>query len=140
MCEVADWTIMIFLTIAGGIDLKKQEIPLILLLKMGICIGLFRILIVDLSCKEMISGLLIGVAFLGVGKLTKEAIGYGDGWIILLLGFYKGGFVLLQIVLTASMAAAVVSGIYCIWNGWKKRHTIPFVPFLAVAYLGVVLL
>lgn len=140
MCEVADWVIMCFLVIAGGIDIKRKEIPLVLLLKMGISIGLFRILFTKLSLQEMVSGLIIGVLFFGIGKVTQEAIGYGDCWIILLLGFYKGGFLLLQIVLTASIAAAVVSLIYCVWKGWEKKHAIPFVPFLAAAYLGVVLL
>ncbi len=140
MCEVADWIIMIFLVVAGVIDWKTRQIPLVLLIKMGLCVLLFRLLFVDIALKATIGGIIIGILFFVMAKVTKEAIGYGDCWIILMLGFYCGGFEIIQIVLLASLGTAIVSIVYCMRNGWERKYEIPFVPFMAAAYMGVVLL
>lgn len=140
MCKIADGIIMIFLGLAGIIDWKTKQIPLLVLIKMGLCILLFRLLIVDVSLKETICGIVIGLLFFIMGRVTKEAIGYGDCWVIFMLGVYCGGFKVIQIVLTASLGSAIVSIIYCIRNGWKRKYEIPFMPFMAAAYMGVVLL
>ncbi len=140
MREVTDWILLFFLVIAGIIDLKKKEVPCVLILKMGICIFLFRILWVDVTVSATVGGILIGLFFFFAGKITGEAIGYGDCWMILLLGIYRGGFVVLQIVLVASMASAIFALGYCMYSGWKRKYAIPFVPFLTAAYLGVVIL
>lgn len=139
MCKITDGIIMIFLVLAGMIDWKTKQIPLLLLIKMGLCILLFRLLIVDVSVKATVGGIVIGLLFFAMARVTKEAIGYGDCWIILMLGVYCGGFEVIQIVLLASLGTAIVSIIYCIRNGWGREHEIPFIPFMAAAYMGVVL-
>ncbi len=140
MCEIADWIIMLFLLVAGGIDLKRKVVPHMLILKMTICVIISRIFMVEVSLAATVGGVLLGCFFFLTAKVTKEAIGYGDCWIILLLGIYKGGFVTLQIILTASMISALAALGCLVRSGWKQKYVIPFVPFLAAAYLGVVIL
>ena len=82
-------------------------------------------------------GIGIGILFFIVSKVTKEAIGYGDSWLILLLGLYLGASKVLQLLFAASLGAAVVSLFYLWKYHWKRNATLPFVPFLVLAYLGV---
>lgn len=140
MCEIADWIVFGFMALAGILDLKTRQVPLLLLIKMGLSILLLRILVVHVSIGAMVGGIAIGIFFFGLSKITKEAVGYGDCILILLLGIYCGGFYLLQIVLFASIGSAVASLFYCAKRGWKRKQEIPFVPFLTVAYIGVMLL
>lgn len=140
MCQIADWIMMGFLTVAGWIDFRKKEVPVLLLIKMGLFSILFRMLLVESTMWGTISGIAIGIFFCLMSKLTRESIGYGDSIMIFILGIYLGGIKSLQVVLIASLGASLFSLIFCIKSGWKRKTTIPFIPFLAAAYLGVVLI
>ena len=85
-------------------------------------------------------GVAVGLLFFGISKVTKEAVGYGDSWLVTILGMYLGGRRLLEVILTATVLAGIFSLIFCVFQGWDRKRSIPFVPFLTVAYLGVVLL
>lgn len=87
-----------------------------------------------------IGGLLIGILFWLVSKITKEAIGYGDSWVITLLGMYLGGRDLIRLLFTASFLAAIVSLIWMWKQGWKREGSLPFVPFLTIGLMEVIFL
>jgi prepilin signal peptidase PulO-like enzyme (type II secretory pathway) len=76
--------------------------------------------------------------FFFISKFTKEAIGYGDSWLILILGIYLGSFEVLQVLFWATILAAIVALFLLCKKRCKRNITIPFVPYLAVAFLGVV--
>lgn len=82
----------------------------------------------------------MGVVFLAVGWITKEAIGYGDGWGLVILGIIKGGQELIPVV----FGAFLLSGIYGLWKlivvRASRYETMPFYPFLLAASVGVSLL
>ena len=42
-------------------------------------------------------GVLIGIVFWLISKYSNETIGYGDSWIISLMGIYLGGICMLDI-------------------------------------------
>lgn len=138
MCEIADWVILILLTLCAVHDWKKREIPLVLLVIMSIGVSVF---VICCHTEPLLSrgiGAFLGIGFFLVSKCTKEAVGYGDSWLILLIGIYLGGLRALQVLFLASVAAGIGS-LFCLWkNHWNRNVTIPFVPFMAVAYLGVI--
>lgn len=138
MCKIADWSVFILLVIAGVIDWKKREIPVWLLVLKSVIILFFALLCEDVSIWYRLSGGLLGAAFFLVSKFTKEAIGYGDSWLILLLGVHLGIFKVLQLLFAASLMAAVFAVFYLWKRKWKRSATLPFVPFLAIAYIGVI--
>lgn len=140
MCEVVKWIEILFLTVISVWDIRKKEIPFIALLMMSGVMILARIFLIDESIVSTLGGILVGILFFAMSKCTGESIGYGDSWIILLLGIYLGGKKIVELVLIASFVACVFSLICCAKNGWKRKQTIPFVPFLTIAYLGVVML
>lgn len=137
MREVINQLVFILLAFGAGWDVKKREIPVIL-------IGIIGVIIILGMVKEgqmwtKIGGAAIGGVFLAISRLTKEAIGYGDSWIILLLGLHLGIWDVLILLLWASVLAGVCSLFFLWLKKWKRTASIPFIPFIAISYLGVIL-
>lgn len=140
MCQIADWMVLALLVACAICDWKWREIPLYLLIVMSVDVLILAIGCGGLRLGLRLGGALVGVLFFLIGKCTKEAIGYGDSWLMLLLGVYLGAMQLLQLLLIASVVAGIMS-LFFLWKKrWKKTVAIPFVPFLVVGYLGVVFL
>lgn len=72
--------------------------------------------------------LLPGLLALALGKIGKEQIGYGDGWLLLALGFWLDEQSLYQTVFLGILFC-------CIGACCTRKKELPFVPFLAAAYL-----
>jgi leader peptidase (prepilin peptidase)/N-methyltransferase len=140
MCQIADWMVLALLVACAICDWKWREIPLYLLIVMSVDVLILAIGCGGLRLGLRLGGALVGVLFFLIGKCTKEAIGYGDSWLMLLLGVYLGAMQLLQLLFIASVVAGIMS-LFFLWKKrWKKTVAIPFVPFLVVGYLGVVFL
>lgn len=140
MCKITDWIVCLMLGVCSISDWKKKEIPVIWLVIMSIAIGCFAVLSEAVSIRLRIGGILLGVLFLLISKCTKEAIGYADSWLVLLLGIYVGSLQAISILFAASMLAGIGS-IFCLWkHHWKRSATLPFVPFLTISYLGALFL
>ena len=137
MCEIADGIVFFMLVIAGLMDWKKKELPLWLLIGMSAGILVFALCCKDTSLWYRVAGAALGVLFFLISKVTKEAVGYGDSWLILLLGVHLGISDALQVLFAASLLAALFALLYLWIRRWKRNATLPFVPFLAIAYLGV---
>lgn len=136
MRAIVKGLLLTMLCICGVWDIKKKEVPLVCIVGLGILSVTDTLLAEPKGWWGIISGLLIGVGCLLASRYTKEAIGYGDSWIILELGICLGGMRLLQMLLVASLAAGLF-GLFCLWvKGWKRNTSLPFVPFIALAYLG----
>lgn len=83
---------------------------------------------------------MVGVLFLIISKCTKEAIGYGDSWMILLLGVYLGLWNILWLLSIAFVLSGVMSAFVLRKNKYFSKVSFPFIPFLAVSYAGVMYL
>ena len=140
MCKIADWIVFMMLTVCSIGDCKKKTIPYVMISILGLAIVAFAVLCDGTTPRDRISGALIGVLFLVISKCSKESIGYGDSWIILLLGIHIGALKALGVLSVAAVLAAVVS-LFFLWKcHWKKQATLPFVPFMTISYLGAILL
>ena len=126
------------LLVASWGDWKRKEISVRILLLMTVLASVKAIFFSE-KFLEVMLGLVIGIGFLLISKWTEEQIGYGDSWLILILGLYVGFEKLLILLFTASLGAALFSLIFCVIHKWNRNFTIPFVPFLAAAYVGVML-
>ncbi len=140
MREIANVVILVFLVILAILDWRKKEIPVLLMLFMSVAVVAFTVFCRTESVRSCVAGAGVGLLLFLVSKCTKEAIGYGDSWLILLLGVYLGGLRVVQLMFVASLLSAVCSLFYLWKCHWKRSATIPFVPFLTIAYLGDMLL
>lgn len=138
MCKIVSLLMLLFLGICSFCDCKSKQIPMVYLMLMsGIALG-------TLFCSEgvvlsKLLGAFVGVLFLAVSKVTKEIIGYGDSWTILNLGIWLGGYRLMQVLFWGGFAAGLY-GVFVLWfKKWKRNETIPFVPFLTLGCVGVLL-
>lgn len=138
MCEVVKWLIFAMLGMAGVIDAKKREIPLWLLIAMSVAVGGYTLCSWNTGMGYRLAGVGLGFFFFGVSKVTREAVGYGDSWVILLLGIQLGIMQTLQILFMASILAAVFAVFYLWRQNWDRNITLPFLPFLAISYIGVI--
>ena len=137
MYKIADWVVFILLAIIGIIDARKREIPMRILILMSVVISVSAMFCKNVNVWYRIAGAIFGGAFFIISKVTKEAVGYGDSWMILLLGVHLGIWKALQLLFTASVLAAIFAIFYLWKRRWKRSATLPFAPFLAIAYIGV---
>lgn len=140
MCEIGDWLMLFLLGICGWCDYRERQIPLILLLGMTVAAVLLAIFCPVESLGNRIGGAVLGILFFFVSRFTKQAIGYGDSWLILILGIHLGLSLALQLLLLASFVAGVSSLFLLMRSHWNKSISIPFVPFMVLGYLGVMFL
>lgn len=140
MCKIGDLVIFAFLILCSISDLHSKKIPTVLLVVMSVVVLIFCFILCRKDVLDVTGGIMIGSLLFLVSKYTKEAIGYGDSWLISLLGVHLGGISLLEVAMTAFFLAGMISLAGLVWKHWKKTVTIPFVPFLTIAYLGVIII
>lgn len=140
MCEIGNVLLALVLGAVAYRDWRTKQISCLSLFVMSILVLVLRIVLVEDSIWSTLGGVAVGVAFFLISKCSRESVGYGDCWLILLLGIFLGGRTLMEVVLVATLLASLFSIGFCIIRGWKKKYTIPFAPFLALGYIGVVFL
>lgn len=136
MCRVIDYIIALLLIVLAYKDWKTKRVSVWLLGVITVVAIVACIFLVTTSAWNTLGGVAIGILLFGISKWSGEAIGYGDSWLILSLGIYLGGMKLLQVIFLASFLACLISIAYCMRCGWSRKHTLPYIPFVAVAYLG----
>lgn len=137
MCELADVMMSTLLAFATFMDIKTKEISVYLLVIITE-VAVFSAFIRGETWMSILGGAGIGVLFFIFSKCTREQIGYGDSWLILSLGIHAGVTKLIWILFAASFGAAMFSLIFCMIHKWNRRYSIPFIPFLAAAFIGVI--
>ncbi len=124
----------IFLLVEGIRDIKQRQISMI---SVGIfaIIGLILQLVFDFDgWYKPIGGATLGILLLLFAKITKEKIGYGDGWIIFVTGIYLGFRYNVFLLTMALFLAALVSVGLLICKKVNRQSAMPFVTFVFVGY------
>lgn len=133
----------VFLLWNSIVDIRKQKVSI---LSIAVCGGLW---VVMKLCgydfygvqetvefwKSLLWGILPGLMLCVVTRVSRGAIGTGDGVLILLLGLYLG----IQKTMTTLAAAFFLAffwaiGLLC-FKKRKKDETFPFVPFITLGFL-----
>lgn len=134
MFEVGRVWCGVYLCILSIMDIWIKRVPLWFLGAGGAAAVAVRI------CQEgaldfpALSGAILGVVFLGVSKVTKEGIGYGDSLLILIMGIYLGIWNLLGILAGAFTLSALFAVVFLVYRGFDRKAGYPFIPFLLVSY------
>lgn len=123
------------LLICAYTDIRKHEIY-----KCVIAVHLILALLVHLAtgnrqAVSLLIGMLPGMICLLLSVATRQALGYGDAFIILSSGFSLGLENILAILFAAFFCAGIWGlGLICLRRG-NRRTEIPFVPFLFAGLL-----
>ena len=117
--------------------IKNKKISNYYLWIVGI-IGLFFNII---ECWEEVSkvaewliAFIPGVVVLVLAKITKEKIGMGDGWVVIILGNFLTAFEISILLQVAIILAAVFSLILLCGKRVSVSYSIPFLPFLWMSH------
>lgn len=115
-------------------DIKRKCISAELL----IFFGLFAC-IVDILSKMPIllcmTGVLPGAGLLVLGRVSGQKIGYGDGFVTVVIGLLLYGRNTMVIFLSALFLCACSSIVFCCMGKMKRQSAVPFVPFLAAGFV-----
>lgn len=128
--------ISIFLLCEAVEDIKTQKLDLLKLIIFGVLAIFLEVFYIKGGVMEILGGALLGVFTLVISKITREAIGYGDGVVMIIMGICCGlGRMLLTFSL-ATLVMAIIAGVFMIRKGVKLDLRIPFIPCLLIGYVG----
>lgn len=128
--------LLLFLGWEAWIDSKEKYIAVKEVILFGI-LGLVFSLYLDKSriLLFQLTGMIPGLLAIGTARITEEAIGYGDGLLLLVCGCYLGVFVTAGIFFMALLICMPYMMYLLISGRAGKKTEIAFAPFLLVAYV-----
>ena len=134
-------SILAVLIIASISDIRKKEIYLWEIL---LCLGISLTKIIwEVATQRadpmgIVISLLPGVFFILLALLSRQSIGYGDGFLLLCMGPSLGASGALAGCIVAIFLSGIVSGALLVLKKAGRKMQIPFVPFMTIG-MGVTL-
>ena len=126
-----------YLGVLAIADIRKKSLP-VWLLGTGVMLALtYQLIEKKMPIVLWLSGAAVGIVFLIVSKTTGEALGYGDGVLIGILGIYLGLWELMCLLMTAFFLTALYAAVILMRCKFRRKTSFPFVPFLGTAYMIV---
>lgn len=127
--------ILVFLIAGSVADIRKRSIPVLLFPLFGIT-GLWLYLTQGyVTATEEIFGILLGIVFLALARISDGKFGAGDALAILVLGIYLGGSGAAFSALYGMFCASLVSIALLAFRRGTRDTALPFLPFLLTGYL-----
>ena len=120
-------------------DIYFRKIPAEILLLTNLAAVIYQIMIGQMDLWMIAGGAAVGGVFLYISKVTREGIGYGDSWAILILGIFLGIWKLMEVLAGAFFILSLASVFFLARKKMSRKQSIPFFPFLAIGYLLQVL-
>lgn len=130
----------VYLGLLAGVDIRERKIPIWMLAAGGAAAAVYQLAMQKVPIVLVLSGAAVGMVFLAVSRGTKEAFGYGDSLLILVLGIYLGFWSLLYLLAGAFFLSALFAAAVLAYRKFKRKTSYPFIPFLAIAYFTGILL
>jgi len=129
-----------FLAVCAVFDGLQKKIPLAVVwlgILTAICLragGMMG----EVSLSAIALSLIPGVVFFLLGFVTGEKVGYGDGWVLLMIGFFLDLPRCFLILLAGLLIESVAALVLLVFRKIQKDKEIPFCPFLLLG-MGVIL-
>ena len=124
-------------------DIREHKVSVVALIVCGLIAGIESgiavITGVSGTWKSYLAGLVIGSLFIGISKATREGLGYGDSWLLCILGGYLGIWHMLELLVMTWLLTAMAAGIILMRSHFRKRTSLPMIPFITIGYMTVCL-
>lgn len=129
--------IMLFL--CGIKDIKSKKVSLIIVVTFMVFLVGMLPFNKEISIINGLLGSCVGICIMFISKITKGQIGIGDGLVLCATGIGLGMWDNLSILVYSLFLAAIYSIGLLSFRRANKKDTIAFVPFLFVAFIGVLI-
>lgn len=120
-------------------DIRFKKLPVFILVIFAIIIIIINGLEDSLFSRAVFFRIIPGTVFLMLALMTRQAVGYGDGIIIILLGLSLGSKRCITVVFIGLVLSSVFSLYILLLKKGSRQTRLPFVPFLLIA-MGVELI
>lgn len=137
---IASCTLLGMLGICSYEDIKQKEIHCMTVLIFGVAGILLHLYQREISIYSLLFGVLVGIAIMFFSALSGGMIGMGDGLVLSVTGIYLGGSKNTELLIIGLLLAAVVSLVLVVFKKRTRKDTIPFIPYLLAAYMGMLIL
>lgn len=118
-------------------DIRTKEIRMIEVIVFAIIGVVIDVVFKPYSALSIVGGVAVGILVYILSLLTKEKIGKGDAYIVMVSGLYLGFMNTVVVLWMASFMAAIFGVFMTRKHGKRMDVEIPFVPFLLSAFLIV---
>lgn len=136
MTDIMRESLLLIFLITGTIaDIRKRSIPILLFILFGVTGLVFFIMTGSVSFTDEIFGILLGIVFLALCRISDGKIGAGDGMAILVSGIFLGGSRAACQTLYGMLGASLISVLLLAFRKGNRNTTLPFLPFLLAGYL-----
>lgn len=131
--------LFLFLAVCAVFDGLERKVPLAVVwlgMLTAVCLRIGGVM-GETGMMTTALSLLPGAGFFLLSFLTGEKVGYGDGWVLLMIGLFLGVYQCFLILLVGLMAESAVAIVLLVLRKIKRDREIPFLPFLLLG-MGVV--
>ncbi|MGN0343584.1 MAG: prepilin peptidase [Lachnospiraceae bacterium] len=125
------------LTLCSAEDIRKKQIRLNPVLMFGILGIFFHMLWRIQTIESLLLGMSVGVVLLFLSVLTGGKIGAGDAVLLIVTGIYLGLEQNLELFFCGLMLCGLWALGLLVLRKKSRKDSIPFVPFLLAAYMGM---
>lgn len=116
-------------------DWKEQNICLYMPISAGIAGVFLHLLYQEHSMADMLLGIGVGGLVVLLAWASREAIGVGDGIMLMVSGIFLGAWGNLELLLTALLFVGAAGLFFAVIKRKERDYRVPFLPFVLVAYL-----
>ncbi len=130
--------LFLFLAVCAVFDGFSRKVPLAVVwlgMFLAVCLRIGGAM-GESGLMEAALSLLPGAGFFLLGFLTREKVGYGDGWALLMIGLFSDLYRCFLILLFGLIAESAVAVVLLALQKINRNHEIPFLPFLLLG-MGV---
>lgn len=128
------WIVGIFLLICSVSDLRTKQVSVPIITIFAAAGIIFQLICGSLDFWQWMTGCLMGIGIVGIGWITREAIGYGDGLSAAVLGIWLGIFTAIEILFLGLLLSAGVSAVLITVKKAGRKYRIPFLPFILLGW------
>lgn len=127
-----------FLAVCAVFDGLRRQIPLAVVwlgMLTAVCLqagGYME----GTSIAAAVFSLIPGMGFFLISFLTGEKVGYGDGWVLLMIGLFVGFYRCFLILILGLAVESAVAVVLLVAKKIRRDKEIPFSPFLLLG-MGV---
>ena len=139
MWKIAEIVMLVYMVYGAYFDIKKRELPGEYLIAGTAHALISQVFWGGQAWYVWGLGLLTGMIFMVLSNYTNEGIGYADSMMIMNLGIFYGVWTVLILLAIAFTLAALTAVAGSMLGKCNRNTKLPFIPFLAAGYLGVML-